>query len=110
MAFGADFAWQPDTQLRSECLPQRLRHLLDERGLSLRLVDRAAQLATGATRTTLLGSTPAIDTVESIAKALAVSPAWLAFGLGPVKLHSRKRASAAVKSPVPSGAHQEHVE
>lgn len=110
LAFGTEFTWQPAVTSHSESLPQRLRRVLDERDLSLRHVDRTAQVATGATRSILLGSTPAIDTVESIAKALAVSPAWLAFGLGPFEPHSRKRPSTAAKSPAPTGEHQEHVE
>lgn len=93
LAFGTELAWQPAVTSRSESLPQRLRRVLDERDLSLRQVDRVAQAATGATRSILLGSTPAIDTVESIAKALAVAPAWLAFGLGPMELRKRRRSS-----------------
>ncbi|MFO0656147.1 MAG: hypothetical protein U0787_13840 [Polyangia bacterium] len=37
---------------------------------------------------------PSIATVEALAVALGVSPAWLAYGLGPMELPSRRRKAA----------------
>ena len=39
-----------------------------------------------------------IDTLEKLAKALRVSPAWLAFGVGPRELPPRRRAASVAKS------------
>lgn len=61
----------------------RLKSLRQKRGLSL----NALGIAAGLTYTTIhnieTGRTvPGIDTVEKIADALGISPAWMAFGEG----------------------------
>jgi hypothetical protein len=41
---------------------------------------------------------PGIDTVEALAKALLVNPAWLAFGVGDMKLPTKLRKTEAAQS------------
>ena len=55
----------------------------------MREVDRRAGNAEGVVRGIEAGGQPAIGTLEDLARALAVSPAWLAFGEGPRELPRR---------------------
>lgn len=59
----------------------RLRTIRDERQLSANALGQAAGVATGTILYIEKGRTvPSIETVEKLAKALKVSPAWLGFG------------------------------
>ncbi len=82
LAFGADAEFEPFDGLRCALLAERLRVARTERGWSLRELDRQAGVAVGASRSIEAGGMPTLDTVELVAKALQVSPAWLAFGAG----------------------------
>ena len=86
---------QPTEGLRCEGVASRLRQTRTAHGLNLRALARAAGLTHTAVRSTETGaSMPSIATVESFAVALGVSPAWLAYGLGPMELPSRRRKAA----------------
>jgi transcriptional regulator with XRE-family HTH domain len=62
-------------------LGERLGARREELGLSYRAVARAAGVSDMTVRATEQNQTsPSIDTAERIAKALGVSPGWLAFG------------------------------
>lgn len=64
-------------------LPARLRSAREARGMSLRWVARESNLSAQSLSTTELGTTvPTVENIEAIAKALGVSPGWLAFGIG----------------------------
>lgn len=64
-------------------LPKRLKAAREALGLSLRAVARESQLSAQSLSTTELGTTiPTVENIEAIAKALGVSPGWLAFGIG----------------------------
>ena len=64
------------------------------------VTQRASGLTDTAVRSTETGaSVPSIATVEAFAIALAVSPGWLGYGLGPMELPGRRRVAA---SPAPS--------
>lgn len=112
LAFGLDNAAEPLQNENAHCagLSRRVLDTQAALGLGNKDLGRRAELSPPEIRALQSGTMPTIDRAERLAAALAVSPAWLAFGLGPIKLHSRKRTSAAVKSPLPTGAHQEHVE
>lgn len=45
---------------------------------------------------------PAVDTVERLARTLKVSPAWLAFGMGPRAAHTQtpSDSSSAIASDI----------
>lgn len=63
-------------------IAERLRSMRCQLGLSRAALGRAAKL-TGQTIANIEtgGMIPKVDTVELLAKALSVSPSWLAFGL-----------------------------
>lgn len=77
---------KPDPAVRSfsesfRGMPERLRLALDTSGLSMRALARAAELSPQTIKLIADGrSVPLISNVEAIAKALSVSPGWLAFG------------------------------
>ncbi len=59
----------------------RLRAVRDERALSANALGQAAEVATGTILYIEKGRTvPSVETVEKLAKALKISPAWLSFG------------------------------
>ena len=89
LAFGLDGQFGPATELRSKGFAARLSEARRERGLSMRAVDSLADISPGSTRSLEAGTMPSLDTLELIAKALGVSPAWLAFGEGPMELPRR---------------------
>jgi transcriptional regulator with XRE-family HTH domain len=102
LAYGIEAdASQPTEGLRCEGVASRLRETRTARGLNMRALARAAGLTHTAVRSTETGaSMPSIATVEAFAVALGVSPAWLAYGLGPMELPSRRRkAAAAIPEP-----------
>ncbi len=91
---------QPTEGLRCEGVASRLRQTRTAHGLNMRALARAAGLTHTAVRSTETGaSMPGIATAEALAIALGVSPAWLAYGLGPMELPGRRRAAV---SPAPN--------
>ena len=64
-------------------LPQRLREARERAGLSLRGLALSCGLTgPGVAKIENGVSVPTLDNIEAIAKALGVSPGWLAFGIG----------------------------
>lgn len=62
-------------------IPERLRHAREQSGLSMRAIARATELSAQTIALIDAGrSVPLISNIEAIAKALTVSPGWLAFG------------------------------
>jgi len=96
LAFGADAEFEPFDGLRCSMLADRLRAGRNERGWSLRELDRQAGVAVGASRSIEAGGMPTLDTVELVAKALQVSPAWLAFGVGSADSTDRRHTSTSL--------------
>ena len=79
--------------LRCEGVAQRLADTRAARSLTMRALARLAGLTDTAVRSTETGSSlPTVATLEAFAHALEVSPAWLAFGVGPQELPPRRRA------------------
>ena len=100
LAFGIEGqATRPCDGLRCEGVASRLRATRAARGLSMRALARAAGLTDTAVRTTETGATmPGLDTAEALAKALGVSPGWLAYGLGPMELPKRRTTRPAAST------------
>lgn len=96
LAFGLDSAGDSSQALRYEGLPARLTEARLARGLSLRELGRRADASGTLVQQTERGrNVPTLATLEQLAKALAVSPAWLGFGQGPmIPRDSRHRKSA----------------
>lgn len=62
-------------------IPERLRLAREQSGLSMRAIARATELSAQTVALIEAGrSVPLISNIEAIAKALSVSPGWLAFG------------------------------
>lgn len=78
-------------------MPERIQVARQKAGLSLRgLADACGLSGPGVKKIEVGASVPTIDNVEAIAKALGVSPGWLAFGIGrgPDGKKARARAVA----------------
>ena len=97
LAFGTEGPWEPmeGVALRCNGLAARAREARTARGLSLREADRRAGRADGTLREFEAGTMPGLDTLEAVAKALSVTPAWLAFGIGPMEAPARRSRLAA---------------
>lgn len=93
LAFGVEADWEPFDGLRCEGLAARLRNVRAAKGLTLRELDRRAEISTGASRAVEAGGMPTLDTIEHLARALRVSPAWLAFGEGIAEPRSRRQTT-----------------
>ncbi len=70
-------------------------------GLTFRVLAELAGMSSQTVFTAEHGKhTPGIDIIERLAAALDVSPAWLAYGLGPIEsptLRNRRHAAALAK-------------
>ena len=94
LAYGQQGEWEAVAELRCQGLQGRLIEARAALGLSLREVDRRAGTTAGTIRSIEAGGQPTLDTLESLASALTVSPTWLAFGLGPCNFTRRRGALA----------------
>ena len=74
---------------------QRLQAVRTERGLTKAALARLVELKAPSLSQIENGGQSGVDTVERIAKALGVSPGWLAFGVGPMVLPPRRRTRSA---------------
>lgn len=77
-------------------LADRLRSLRTVRGLSCgALATKAGLFERTIVHIERIGGMPSLDTLEQIAVALGVSPAWLAFGEGDQAVARRARGGSA---------------
>lgn len=90
LAYGAEVPWEPAGELRCGNLASRAKEARELRGLSLREVGRRMGSYASAVQAIERGTMPSIDTAETLANALGLSPAWLAFGEGPRELPRRR--------------------
>jgi len=92
LAFGLDVPYEPvdRVELRSDGFAERAQHARTARRLTLREVARRLSSSASAVRTLESGAMPTLDTLEALANMLRVSPAWLAFGIGPMELGPMK--------------------
>ena len=81
-------------------LPARLVEARAALGMPQRDIERRTGIATSTVRALEEGGEPTLDTVEALAEVLAVSPAWLAFGMGDREL-LRRGARRAAAAPAP---------
>jgi transcriptional regulator with XRE-family HTH domain len=80
----------PHEGLRCAGFADRLREARSLRDVTMRELGRASGVIEGTVRAMERGTMPQVDTVEAVAKALGVSPAWLAFGEGPREIVRRR--------------------
>ncbi len=95
LAFGIEQPCADSTELLCAGLPQRLRDTRTARGLSRLELGRCSETSDTLVRMTETGATlPNLAKLEMLAKALEVSPCWLAFGIGERELSPRRRSAA----------------
>jgi transcriptional regulator with XRE-family HTH domain len=99
-ALGVSAAWlayglgeQPSGGTASSCdgMAERLRTARTDRGHNRTDLARLAERTPGTISGIENGGQAGVDTIERLAKALNVSPAWLAFGAGDRELARRRR-------------------
>ena len=98
LAFGHGDATATDASNAIAGMDERLRQARTARNLSKLALAADAKLTSGAILGIERGGQAGVDTVEKLAKALRVSPAWLAFGVGPRELPPRRRAASVAES------------
>jgi transcriptional regulator with XRE-family HTH domain len=74
---------------------ERLRSIRTERGYTRTDLARMAERSPPTIAAIEDGGQAGVDTIEALAKALGVSPGWLAYGVGPMEPPSRRRARPA---------------
>ena len=77
----------------------RLASVRIERGLTKVALARQLDLSATAIANIEKGAQTGVDVLESLAKALGVSPAWLAFGEGPREIPKRSRTRTESSEP-----------
>ena len=96
LAYGIESHYEPGAASLSSGLPARLAQLRQERSLSCRELGRRSDTSHKFIQMTETGATvPSIAKVEQLAQALAVSPSWLAFGIGERDVAPPRRSRAA---------------
>ncbi len=100
LAYGIEQPCEPGEGSLSAGLPERLLQFRQERGLSRKELGRLSGTSDGFVRMTETDATvPNIAKVEALAKALKVSPCWLAYGVGDRDLPARRRPAAQSPDP-----------
>lgn len=98
LAYGLGDMSADGTAATTEGIGARLAEVRIAQGLTKAALARAVKLTPAAVANIEKGAQPGVEVLEALAKALAVSPAWLAFSEGPRELPKRRRS---VKSPTP---------
>ncbi len=84
-------------------MSKRLRQTLHEKHMSRAELGRLTGISPRAIAKVESGGQSGIDVVESLAKALGVSPGWLAFGVGPQVLVTARRGRPPAQPSAPVG-------
>ena len=95
LAFGTGIEATSAALQTSDGMGERLGALRTDRSLTKAALARMVELSPSAYAKIENGGQTGVDTLEKLADALRVSPAWLAFGVGPRELPPRRRAGAA---------------
>ena len=100
LAYGIEQPCEPVEGSLSAGLSERLLQLRQERGLSRKELGRLSGTSDGFVRMTETDATvPNIAKVEALAKALRISPCWLAYGVGDRDIPARRRPAAQSPDP-----------
>lgn len=100
LAYGLGEQAPGDTTETTAGMGARLREVRDGLTLARAELARLTDLSPRAIAKIEAGGQSGVDVVEALAKALGVSPGWLAFGSGPQVLPARRRG----RPPAPSHA------
>jgi len=99
LAFGIGDSTAPVNLTASDTMAARLRATRMARALTKAALARMVGLSPSAFAKIENGGQSGIDVIEALAKALDVSPAWLAFGIGPQIVTSPRRGRPPAQSP-----------
>ena len=88
---GEQYADEPTATASADGMGERLAALRTERGLTKAALARQVGLSPSTVADIEKGAQTGVDVLESLAKALDVSPAWLAFGEGPREIPKKRR-------------------
>lgn len=100
LAFGVEQPRFPAKGFLSAGLAGRLAETRQARGLSRLQLGQLSGTSDTFVRMTETGATmPILAKLEALAKALGVSPAWLAYGQGPMELSARRRVGSEERAP-----------
>lgn len=93
LAFGVEPSCEPAHGMLCAGLPQRLRSAREALSLSMREIGRRSDTSATLVSSAESGATmPNLAKLEALAKALGVSPCWLAYGVGAQAMALRRRA------------------
>ncbi len=80
-----------DRPSTTDGMGERLASVRIERGFTKAALARLVDLSPSSFAKIENGGQTGVDVLESLAKALGVSPAWLAFGEGPREIPKKRR-------------------
>ena len=90
----------PDTSASCDAMGQRLQAVRTDRGLTKAALARMVELKAPSLSQIENGGQAGVDTIETLAKALGVSPGWLAYGVGPMEPPARRRSARSAAASV----------
>ena len=88
---------EPEAAATCDEMGARLQSMREARSLSKAELGRLAGLTAPSISQIERGGQSGVAVVEALAKALSVSPAWLAFNQGPRELPTRRNALKLLK-------------
>ena len=94
LAYGLGDMHTVDSPALTDGMGARLAAVRIERAVSKAELARLTALSPRAISKIEAGGQSGIETIEALAQALDISPAWLAFNQGPRELPKRRRARA----------------
>ena len=110
-ALGVSASWlsfgigdrSPTEDASCDGMGERLKAMRILRGHTRTALARLAQVSPGTVSHIEEGGQAKVNTLESLAQALGVSPGWLAFGVGPQVLCAPRRGRPPAQSSTPVG-------
>ncbi len=91
LAFGFGDPHTDEPTATTDGMAERLASIRIERGFTKAALARLVDLSPSSFAKIENGGQTGVDVLESLAKALGVSPAWLAFGEGPREIPKKRR-------------------
>lgn len=92
LAYGLGEQTTDDLPATTDDMGTRLASMRVERGLTKAELARLVKLSASSFAKIEAGGQTGLDVIEDLATVLGVSPGWLAFGIGPQVLPSRRRS------------------
>lgn len=99
LAYGLGDMGVNNSAATTDGMAERLQAVRTEQGLTKAALARSGDLAPSAYAKIEAGGQTGVEVIEALAKALSVSPAWLAFNQGPRELPKRHRTVTSHDKP-----------